>query len=359
MRSPSSAPPLRRRVGSIATTAICALREVPHQARQQLVGQARLARAAGAGDADDRHLVPRARQRPADLLRLRVARSPSAPSSTEMVRAIRPWSRALSGPELVGGLAHRGDAREHVVDHAGQAHAAAVLGRVDLLHAVALERLDLVRARWCRRRRPPRARAVAALAQHVDHVGEVLVVAALVGADGDGVGVLVDGGAHDVGDAAVVAEVHHLGAARLQQAPDHVDGGVVTVEQRGGGHEAQRPCQRLRAHACSAAPRSSPAFMCSLPADDVAARLPGAHLYPRVGYLTHEYDRVLATAVNAPAPPAAVAGGHARTAIILLSHEPAAVPARQPRASHRRRPAPPPGGRAASGCATASSSAMR
>ena len=65
-------------------------------------------------------------------------------------------------------------------------------------------------------------------------------MAALVGADGDGVGVLLDGGAHDVGDAAVVAQVHHFRAVRLQQAPDHVDGGVVPVEQGGGGDEAQR-----------------------------------------------------------------------------------------------------------------------
>ena len=52
------------------------------------------------------------------------------------------------------------------------------------------------------------------------------------------VGVLLDRGAHDIGDAAVVAEVHHLGAVRLQQAADHVDGGVVAVEQRGGARRS-------------------------------------------------------------------------------------------------------------------------
>ena len=46
--------------------------------------------------------------------------------------------------------------------------------------------------------------------------------------------ILLDRGADDVGDAAVVAEVHDLGAVRLQQAADHVDRGVVAVEQRGG-----------------------------------------------------------------------------------------------------------------------------
>ena len=81
--------------------------------------------------------------------------------------------------------------------------------------------------------------AGAALAQHVDHVAEVLVVAALVGAHGDAVGVLLDRGPHDVGDAAVVAEVHDLGAVRLQQPANDVDRSVVAVEQRGRADEAQ------------------------------------------------------------------------------------------------------------------------
>ena len=64
-------------------------------------------------------------------------------------------------------------------------------------------------------------------------------MAALVGAHRDCVGVLLDSGAHDVGDAAVVPQVHHFRALRLQQAPDHIDRGVVAVEQRCGGNEAQ------------------------------------------------------------------------------------------------------------------------
>jgi hypothetical protein len=65
-------------------------------------------------------------------------------------------------------------------------------------------------------------------------------VAALVGADRDAVGVLVDGRAHDVGDAAVVAEVDDLGSMRLEDPPDDVDGGVMAIEQRGRADEAQR-----------------------------------------------------------------------------------------------------------------------
>jgi hypothetical protein len=65
---------------------------------------------------------------------------------------------------------------------------------------------------------PPRC------AQQVDHVLEVLDVAALVGADGDALHVFLQGGGDDFVDAAVVAQVDHLGAHALQDAPHDVDG---------------------------------------------------------------------------------------------------------------------------------------
>jgi hypothetical protein len=37
-----------------------------------------------------------------------------------------------------------------------------------------------------------------------------------------------------------VPEVNDLGALRLQQASNHVDGGVMTIEERGRSHETQR-----------------------------------------------------------------------------------------------------------------------
>ena len=63
---------------------------------------------------------------------------------------------------------------------------------------------------------------------------------ALVRAAGDAVGVFLDRGANDVGDAAVVPEMHDFGAVRLQQPADDVDGRVVPVEQRSRADETQR-----------------------------------------------------------------------------------------------------------------------
>jgi hypothetical protein len=65
-------------------------------------------------------------------------------------------------------------------------------------------------------------------------------VSALVGAQGDAVGVLHQRRAHHVLDRAVVPEVDHLDALALDQPPHDVDRRVVAVEQARGGDEAQR-----------------------------------------------------------------------------------------------------------------------
>src|SRR5262249_12502038 len=240
-----------------------------------------LARPAGTGDADDRHLVARTGDDAPYLLGLRfgtrfsLEHRDGARDESVVARAQR--------SQLVLRLVHRGKSAEHVLDHPGDPESPPVLGRVDLLDPVPLEGRDLVGR--------DRAAAadyyadvlVAALAQHVDHVGEILVVSALVGADGDRVGVLVDGGAHDIGDAAVVAEVHHFRTARLQQAPDHVYGGVVAVNQRGGRDEAQRRPGRglLTARKDCAALETG---VHVLLIGGCPKRLDGLDVYPRVGY---------------------------------------------------------------------------
>jgi hypothetical protein len=80
--------------------------------------------------------------------------------------------------------------------------------------------------------------AGAAFLQHVVHVAEELVVAALVGRHGDALRVLLDRGVDDLLHRAVVAEVDDLGAGSLRDAPEDVDRRVVAVEQAGRGDEA-------------------------------------------------------------------------------------------------------------------------
>jgi hypothetical protein len=62
-------------------------------------------------------------------------------------------------------------------------------------------------------------------------------VAALVAGNGDALGVLFDGGIHDLRHRAVVAQVDHLGAGALQNAPENIDGSVMAVEKRCCGND--------------------------------------------------------------------------------------------------------------------------
>jgi hypothetical protein len=101
-------------------------------------------------------------------------------------------------------------AHHHLADHPGQAHALAVLGAVDPLDAVGLQLGDLARHDHAAAAAEDAHVRAAALAQQVDHVLEVLDVAALVGADGDALHVFLQRRGHDLVDRAVVPEVHHL-----------------------------------------------------------------------------------------------------------------------------------------------------
>src|SRR5439155_10846326 len=73
--------------------------------------------------------------------------------------------------------------------------------------------------------------------QPVDQIREVLDVAALVGAHGHALDILLDGGGDDLVDGTVVAQVDDLRALGLQEPAHDVDRRVVTVEQAGGGHK--------------------------------------------------------------------------------------------------------------------------
>ncbi len=213
-----------------------------HQPRQQLIGQARFPCAAGAGNTDHRDARPGTSDGAPDLLGLRLA-VPGALRNSPFQDRDRPAHLCviarIEGTKLIGGPPDRAHPRENVVDHSIQTEFATVLRGVDLFHPVTLERLDLLRGYRSAAADDHANVFAATFPQHLDHVREVLVVAALIGTHRNGVCVLLDRRPHNVRDAAVMAKVHDFGAVRLQQAADHVDRGVVAVEQRGGGNEAQ------------------------------------------------------------------------------------------------------------------------
>ena len=78
----------------------------------------------------------------------------------------------------------------------------------------------------------------AAFFQQVNHVFEVFDMPALIAGHGDGMCVLLQSSGHDFVNRAVVAEVNDFSAVGHQNAAHDVDGGVVTVEERGRGDKA-------------------------------------------------------------------------------------------------------------------------
>ena len=210
-----------------------AIRKMAHEPLQQLIVETRLAGAAGAGQSHDRNAVLHFRQRPADRLIIALFQRRDGLRNLSMITRIQ--RRECKG------RSHRiSHALQHVIDHPVQTEATTIFGRVDPLDSMTLERFDFVRRNGAATAHDDANVTHVQLAQHVHHVREVLVMATLIRGHGDGVRILLDGGAHDLGDAAVMTEMHHLCAVRLEQAPDHVDRCVVTVEQRRRRHETQR-----------------------------------------------------------------------------------------------------------------------
>ena len=231
--------------------------EVVQDAPHQFVGQSRLARATGAGDAEDgdrrawgvgggldlRHravagglgrTLLHGGQRPRDAPHVRgTGRGRHDLGLVGVLPVLRPPLPSPRSPQRVevARLHHRRD-------HALQAHPHAVLRGEDLGDAVGLQLLDLLGDDDAAATAEHLDVARAPLAEQVHHVSEVLDVAALVRRDGDALGVLLDGRSDDVVHAPVVPEVDHLDALRLQDPPHDVDGCVVAIEQARGGDEA-------------------------------------------------------------------------------------------------------------------------
>ena len=159
------------------------------------------------------------------------------PKGTPVAQVI-PVPRAQPGLTIEA-MSEADIAESRAVQEALQAEPPAVFGGVDPIRcALGLEGADLLGDD------DPATAAEDAhvpgtlLVEELPDVAEVLHVAALVGRQGDGLGVFLDGRGDHVSRGAVVPEVDDLGAGGLQDPPHDVDGGVVAIEERSGGDHA-------------------------------------------------------------------------------------------------------------------------
>ena len=76
--------------------------------------------------------------------------------------------------------------------------------------------------------------------QLVHHVFEKFVVPALIGTHGQAIRIFLNGGVHQLLHGAVVPQVNDFSTLALQQAANHVDRGVVSVEQGRTSYKTQR-----------------------------------------------------------------------------------------------------------------------
>src|SRR4051794_32735525 len=127
----------------------------------------------------------------------------------------------------------------HILDHAIQPKALAVLWGIHSADAVFLEQRDLLRQDDSASAREDTDVRGIPFTQPVDHVLEELDVPSLVGRDRNCVRVLVQGCSYDLINASIVAEMDHLATVSDKQPANNIDACVMSVEQTGGRYEAQ------------------------------------------------------------------------------------------------------------------------
>ncbi len=213
---------------------------VQSYAAYQLIGKRGLAGATGAGNAEGRDLdgVGLLVQLLAQLCRYPVI----------FQRGNQLGQRPVFGHDIAilqaGKAAWRIGGKVHVASlyhrqyHADQTQALAVFRTENAADTVGVQVRNLIRHDNAAAAAEHLDVLAATLFQQVYHVLEVFDVATLVAGNGDTLRIFLQGGGDDLFDRAVVPKVDYLGAIGHQDASHDVDGGVMAIEQRGGGDEA-------------------------------------------------------------------------------------------------------------------------
>ena len=212
------------------------VRERADETIQYLVRHAALAGAAGAGNADYRRLGRPDLPFLAQFLERRLIEKAFLDRRDGLGH--RRHRGTILGDLGTGRAARGNGASNEILDHRLEAEFHAVVGVVDALDAVFHQRGDLLGRDRAAAAAKDADVAGAHLLEPVHHVAEELVVTALVGADGNTVGVFLDGRTDDVVDTSVVAQMHDLDTLRLNQPAHDVDSGIVAVKERSGGDES-------------------------------------------------------------------------------------------------------------------------
>jgi len=222
-------------VGSTASTATAPVALLHAEPAHEFVGERGLAGPAGAGDAQDGNAPARCLVEAFAVVFGEAAGLGDGDGTGE--------GGAFTSQDGIDVGAPRGEVAVAVadepVDHTGEAESSAVLGREDQ-DAGGGQALDLLRHDHPATAAEDAHVFGAGLLERGREVFEVLDVAALVGAHRDSLDILLDRGVDDLAHGAVVPEMDHLGALRLQDPAHDVDRGVVAVEQGGRGDEANR-----------------------------------------------------------------------------------------------------------------------
>ena len=127
---------------------------------------------------------------------------------------------------------------QHQIDHPLKAHLHSIFRRKYFSNAIRLEFCDFLRHDDTAAASKYPDMAGSLFLEQVIHVFEILDVPPLIGRDGDSLNVLLNRRLNHFSYRPVMTEVDYFCATRLQDATHYVNCRVVSIEQAGGGDEA-------------------------------------------------------------------------------------------------------------------------